>query len=269
MKAVLSVSFGTSFVETREKTIDQIDAKAAAAFPDRAFYTAWTSGIIVRKVRAERGEHHDTLAEAFAHLDADGVDDLVVATTCLLQGGETNKVEQAVSAWLAQGGRLARIARPLLATDEGCAELARVVRDEFTAEVGDDALLLMGHGSPNGPNYVYDQVQSELRALGCDRYFVATVEGTPTFDDVVDAVVECGANRVCLAPLMIVAGDHANNDLAGDGDESWKSLLEARGLATRPILRGLGEYEGVQDMICKRALEAPEFTGEKEDAIGD
>ena len=256
MKALLSVSFGTSYVETREKTIDQINEKLAAAFPDRAFYTAWTSGVIVRKVRAARGEHHDTLDEAFARLTVDGVDDLVVATSCLLQGNEMGKIEKAASTWAVEGGHVLRIAQPLLAAEGDCAELARVVRDEFAAEVGDDALLLMGHGSAGGPNHVYDWVQGELRALGCDKYFVATVEGTPAFDDVVDAVAACAVQHVCLAPLMIVAGDHANNDLAGDKDGSWKNVLEARGIRTRPILRGLGEYVGVQDMICKRALAA-------------
>ena len=269
MKALLSVSFGTSYATTREKTIDAIDAQLAAAYPERAFYTAWTSGIIVRKVRAERDEHHDTLDEAFARLSADGVDDLLIATSCLLDGHEMAKIEKAALAWAAEDGRAVRIARPILAVDTGSKELAEVIRDEFSAEVGDGALLLMGHGSPGGPNHVYEQIQVELHALGCAKFFVATVEGTPTFDDVVGDVVSSGASRICLAPLMIVAGDHANNDLAGDEEDSWKSMLEARGLATRPILRGLGEYADVRSLIVKRAQAAVDIAPEKADgAIG-
>lgn len=269
MKALLSVSFGTSYADTREKTIDEIDAGLAAAFPERAFYAAWTSGVIVRKVRAERGEHHDTLDEAFARLSEDGVCDLLVATSCLLDGHEMAKIEKAAMTWAAEGGRTVRIARPILAVESGCRDLAEVIRDEFAAEVGDGALLLMGHGSQDGPNHVYDQVQGELRALGCEKYFVATVEGTPTFDDVVDDVVESDAQCICLAPLMIVAGDHANNDLAGDEEGSWKSQLEARGLATKPILRGLGEYAGVRSLIVERAKAAEKIELDKVDgAIG-
>ena len=124
----------------------------------------------MRKVRA-RGEHHDTLDEAFERLSVDGVDDLVIATSCLLEGNEMGKIESAAVAWAAEGAgaRTVRIAQPLLATDEGCAELAQVVRDEFAAEVGDAALLMMGHGSEDGPNYVYDQVQRELRARRFER----------------------------------------------------------------------------------------------------
>ncbi len=257
MKALLSVSFGTSYEETRKKTIDVIDGKLAQSFPDHAFYTAWTSGFIVRKLRAERGEAHDTLDEAFARLEADGVDDLLVATSCLLNGSEMSKVVNAAAAWGACTGHRVRVAQPLLSTDADCRTMAEIVRDEYTEAVGSDALLLMGHGSPDGPNEVYFQVQRAFREIACDKYYIATVEGAPTFDDVVDELVSCNATRICLAPLMIVAGDHATNDLAGEEDDSWKSLLEKRGLTTHAILHGLGEFAGIHEMICQKAADAP------------
>lgn len=270
MKALLSVSFGTSYGKTREKTIDVLDEKLAQAFPDRAFYTAWTSTFIIRKLHRESGEHHDTLDEAFARLEADGADDLIVATSCLLAGNEMGKIASAARLWGSRPCRTLRVARPLLSSEADCHELARILRDEYAVPVGDDALLFMGHGSPHGGNQVYAQVQDALRQLACPKYFVATVEGSPTFDDVLPALLSCGAQRICLAPLMIVAGDHATNDLAGKEEDSWKSLLERRGLATHTILRGLGEFAGVHEMVCQRALSAPELPCEKADgALGD
>ena len=269
MKALLSVSFGTSFEETRAKTIDAVEARLAEAFPDRAFYSAWTSGRIVAKVRAERGEHHDTLDEAFARLDADGVDDLVVATMNLMDGHEMAKATSALRAWLAQDDgrpRTARMARPLLASAEDRAAMAQAICASFADVPEDEALLLMGHGlepelneragTPDDPNAVYAQIQDELHALGRERFFMGTVEGTPTFEDALALVEASGAACVHLAPFMIVAGDHAKNDLAGDEPDSWKCMLKARGYATKATLRGLGEYPAVHELVCAHARDA-------------
>lgn len=261
MKGLLSVSFGTSYVETREKTIDVVDDLLAAAFPERAFYSAWTSGIIISRVRSERGEHHDTLDEAFARIEADGVDDLLVGTMCLMNGHEMRKILRAVETWLNKGeGRMARLADPLMSSEEDRAAIARAICQEFSAVPDGDALLLMGHGSKNGPNEVYSQIQDLLAASGRPRFFVATVEGKPVFDDALALIRESGATCVHLAPLMIVAGDHATNDLAGEEDDSWKSMLEAAGFETEVTLRGLGEYAAIQQLAVDHARQAREVS---------
>ena len=257
MKGLLSVSFGTSYADTRAKTIDAIDAKLAAAFPDRAFYSAWTSPRIMAKVLAERGEHHDSLDEAFARMSADGVDDLVVATMCLMRGGEMRKIEEAAGAWAAAGDRTLRVARPLMSTPADHEAAAQAIADEFV-EVGDDeAVLLMGHGSPHGPNDLYLSVQEALRELGKRNFFVATVEGEPAFDDVLPLIETSGAARVHLAPFMIVAGDHARNDMAG-GDDSWAARLAACGVEPVVVMKGLGEYAAIQQLAVDHALAAQE-----------
>ena len=258
MKGLLSVSFGTSYEETRIRTIDVIDARLAEAFSDRTFYSAWTSPRIMRKVLTERGEKHDSLDEAFARLSADGVDDLVVATMCLMQGGEMRKIAEATKAWVAEGGRTARLAAPLMATEADHQIAAQAIADEFADVPDGDALLLMGHGSKLGSNQLYADVQDALRALGKERFFVATVEGTPTFDDVLPLLEACGAKRVVLAPFMIVAGDHARNDLAGDDDDSWASQLAAHGFEADVVLKGLGEYPAIQQLVADHAHEAQE-----------
>ena len=257
MKGLLSVSFGTSYAETRVKTIDAIDARLATAFPDRAFYSAWTSPRIMAKVLAERGEQHDSLDEAFGRMSADGVDDLVVATMCLMQGGEMRKVEKAAREWAASGDRRVCVARPLMSSHADYEAAARAVAEEFACVGVDEAVLLMGHGSPHGSNDLYLDVQEALRELGKSAFFVATVEGSPTFDDALPLIEASGAKRVHLAPFMIVAGDHARNDMAG-GDDSWAARLEARGFEPVVAMKGLGEYPIIQQLAVDHARAAEE-----------
>lgn len=259
MKGLLSVSFGTSYADTRAKTIDVVDELLAAAFPDQAFYSAWTSGRIVAKVRAERGEQHDTLEEAFARLSADGVDELTVATMCLMNGGEMRKIARAVESWLeGDASRSARLATPLLSSAEDREVMAQAILNEFSTLADDEVLLLMGHGSPSGPNEVYGQIQDRLAASGRPRFFVATVEGTPVFDDALAAIEACGASKVHIAPFMIVAGDHATNDMVKN-DDSWQHQLEAHGFDVEATLKGLGQYPAVQGLVVEHARNAREF----------
>ncbi len=257
MKGLLSVSFGTSYEETRAKTIDVVDSLLAESFGDWPFYTAWTSGNIIAKVREERGEMHDTLEEAFARMSADGVDDLLVATMCLMNGHEMRKIRQTAEAWAQDdGARTVRLAFPLMSSEEDRAIIARAVFDEYADVPDDEALVLMGHGSPHGPNEVYSQIQELLRGFGRERVFVATVEGEPTFEDALAAVKESGVSRVHLAPFMIVAGDHATNDLAGEEDDSWKNRFIANGFETTVNLKGLGELTAVQQLVVDHARAA-------------
>ena len=177
---------------------------------------------------------------------------------CLMQGGEMRKIAEATKAWVAEGGRTARLAAPLMATEADHQVAAQAIVDEFVDVPDDDALLLMGHGSKLGSNQLYADLQRDLHAMGKGNFFVATVEGTPTFEDALPLVEAHGAKRVWLAPLMIVAGDHARNDLVGDDEDSWASQLQARGFATEAVLKGLGEYEAIQQLVVDHALAAQE-----------
>lgn len=256
MRALLSVSFGTSYEETRVKTIDAIEAKLREEFCDFEFYQAWTSPRIIERVKSERGEHHDTLDEAFERMSADGVNDLVVSTMCLMQGGEMAKIERAAQTWASVKGRSMCVSSPLLASSTDRKEMARVICDEFADVAPHDVLLLMGHGSSQAPNGVYSQIQDEFHSLGRTRFFVATVEGAPTFEDVYPRVELAKPTCVHLAPLMIVAGDHAKRDLAGADERSWASMLATRGFNTNVVMRGLGEYSGIQELVCRHVRDA-------------
>lgn len=256
MQGLLFTSFGTSHEDTRVKTLDAIEAALRQEFPDLPLYTAWTSNRIIAKVKAERKEHHDSLDQAFKRLSADGIDDLVVATTCLMQGNEMGKIAKAAETWAVGETRTMQLAQPLLASKDDCRAVAQALSDEF-ADVSDcEAVLLMGHGSEFGGNDAFGKVQAQLRDLERTNFFVATVEGTLTFDDVAPLMEERGATRVFLAPLMIVAGDHAKNDLTGPGEDSWASRLHARGIATEARLKGLGEYERIRKLVCDHVHDA-------------
>ena len=261
-RGMLFVSFGTSHEEARIKTIDAIQDKVHEAFPNCVPYSAWTSKTIIKKVAEERAELHDTVEEALARMSADGVEDLIVSTTCMLKGGEMALIKKAVTDWAKEHGVPTQIADPLLATDKDRAVVAQTIIDEFSFIGKDDALLLMGHGSceeglnHKAVNAVYGDIQDKLHAHGRPRFFVATVEGTPTFEDALTLIDESRARCVYLAPLMIVAGDHAKNDMAGEGEDSWASQLKARGLQVKTIMKGLGEYASIQQLVCNHVNDA-------------
>ena len=256
MKGLLVVSFGTSFEGVAERTIGAIERSLATAFPDRTLYSAWTSKFICAKVERETGVHHMQVDEACAALAADGVDDLLVQPTFLMQSHEYELMLEGLRQ-AAGGIAQVRVGDTLLASDDDCIKLTRAIAETLPDVADDDALVLMGHGSDAG-NEVYASMQGACWLAGHRNYIVGTVEGTPDFDDVKAKVAALKPARAWLAPFMIVAGDHANNDLAGDEPDSWKSQLEAAGCPCIPVLRGLGEYPQVQDLFIEHARRALE-----------
>lgn len=259
MKALMVVSFGTSFEGVAERTIGAIECALAAAFPDRVLYSAWTSKFICAKVERETGVHHMQVEEACAALVAAGVDDLLVQPTFLMQSHEYELMLEGLRSAAADIPQ-ARIGDTLLACADDCAMLAQALAETFVDMAEDEALVLMGHGSDSG-NEVYAAMQDACTAAGHGNFIVGTVEGTPDFDDVKAQVNALNPARVWLAPFMIVAGDHANNDLAGDEPDSWKNVLEAAGYPCTPVLRGLGEYPQVQALFVEHAHRALEGQG--------
>lgn len=263
-KALLVVSFGTTHEDTRHRTIDAAEAALAQAFPDRKLYRGWTSRVIVKRL-SERGIAVDTLEEAIARMQAEGMTDILVQPTHMIPGAENDRMLEAlvrVQAAQAQtdgGFETIRTGLPLLAGAEDLKELAQILAAEHLTEDG-ACLVLMGHGSSKKPeaNQVYADMEGAFREIGVGNAFVATVEGTPTLDDVMDRL-PAETKQVILTPLMIVAGDHARNDMAGPEEDSWKSRLEAAGFQVKPVLRGLGEYSAVREMLVRHAAEAAEL----------
>lgn len=265
-KGLLVVSFGTTFEETRKVTIDAIEAQLSERFPDRKLYRGWTSRMIIRRLR-ERGISFDTLEEAMDRMHADGIRDILVQPTHIVSGAENDRMLQVLQEH-AQDFRSVLVGRPLLDTADDRRELAEILVEELLpakqAEVK-DWLVLMGHGSSNKPevNRIYPLMEQAFRENGRENVLVGTVEGEPRIEDVLGKLgsPESPAQTVYLAPMMIVAGDHARNDMAGDDGDSWKSLIESAGFSVKALIQGLGEYPSVREMFCRHASEAEPLKG--------
>lgn len=255
MKALLVVSFGTSYKETREKTIFAVEKDLAAAFPDRKFYRAWSSGFIIRKLAKTEGLQIDTLTEALDRALADGVTDLLVQPTHFTPAIENDKMMETLRSYRSRFDRIA-IGAPLLASDADIDRVITAVRSLFSFIGKNDAIVFMGHGTEHSAGSIYRTIDDRFQALGCPNFCMGTVEGDPSFDDVLGHVKALAPAKVWLSVFMFVAGDHATNDMAGDEEDSWKNRFNAEGFETEAILRGFGEYPEIRAIYIEHAKEA-------------
>lgn len=252
-KALLVVSFGTSYVETREATIGAIETSIADTYPDYEMRRAFTSQIIIDKLKNRDGLEIDNVQQAMERMIADGVETLVVQPTHVMSGEEYDEMIATITPYEDQFTNVSYGA-PLLTTDEDYAELVSIITEDTKDYVADGtAIVYMGHGTEHESNATYAKLQQALNDAGYNNYFIGTVEATPSLDDIMAAVEASGATKVVLLPLMIVAGDHANNDMAGDEEGSWKTEFKKAGYEVECVLKGLGEYPGIQQMIVKHA----------------
>lgn len=254
-KAILVVSFGTSFNETRKVTIDAIENDIAAANPDAVVYRAWTSGFIIRKVEKRDGVHTDTVSEAFARMEADGITDVVVQPTHVINGIENDKMIAEAKSY---GDRFdsIKVGKPLLTSQEDAEACAEALRMDYDFIAKNEAVLFMGHGSEHYASFVYPAMNFIFRDLGFSNFFLGTVEGYPELTSIIKELKKLNPTKVYLSPFMIVAGDHANNDLAGDEEDSWKSILESEGFKTEAKLIGLGERASIRKLFVQHAEDA-------------
>ncbi len=254
-KGLLVVSFGTSVAETREKTIAAIERDLAAAFPERKFYRAWTSGIIRRKLSATEGLEIDSVEEALERMQADGITDLLVQPTHMLPGEEYGKVLRALDAAASRFARL-RLGKPLLTAEADVNAVAALLEEAFSDVGPDELLALMGHGSAEAePNY-YLLLAEAFRRDGKDNFCIGTVEEAPGFAPVLEAARARKPKCVRMLPFMVVAGDHALNDMAGEGEDSWAGMLRKEGFAVDCILKGMGEFPRLRAMYTAKAKQA-------------
>ena len=266
---ILVVSFGTSFNDSRVADIKGIEDAIAAANPDWSVRRAFTAQIIINHIQARDDEHIDNMDQALDRAVANGVKNLVVQPTHLMHGAEYDELMEAVEKYKDQFASVA-VAEPLLG--EVGADAAAVnddkktVAEELTAEAvktaGYDSLeaakedgvafVFMGHGTSHTAKVSYSQMQAQMKDLGYDNVFIGTVEGEPeetACEEVIKAVAEAGYTKVVLRPLMVVAGDHANNDMAGEDEDSWLSQFNASGKfdSVDTQIAGLGEIKAIQD----------------------
>ena len=269
-KEILVVSFGTSFNDSRVEDIRSIEDAMAEAFPDWSVRRAFTAQIIINHIQARDGEVIDNMEQALERAVANGVKELVLQPTHLMHGAEYDEMMEALEAYRDKFEKVA-IAEPLLgevgsdatvinADKEAVAKavVACTAADGGFADAADaaakgTAFVLLGHGTAHVAKVSYTQMQTQMEKLGYSNVFVGTVEGEPeatSCEAVIEAVKAAGYRNVILRPLMVVAGDHANNDMAGEDADSWRSLFLAEGCfdAVDAQISGLGSIEAVRNL---------------------
>ena len=253
---LLVVSFGTSYNDSRRETIGAIEKAMQKAFPDYAVRRGFTSQIIIDHVNKRDGEVIDNVTEALDRAVANGVKTLVVQPTHLMNGLEYTDLKDELAGYSDSFEKVV-LGEPLLTSDADFQTVMNAIVDATKEyDDGETAICFMGHGTEADSNQVYTKMQETLTAAGHKNYFVGTVEATPSLDDVIAAVKESGLKKVVLRPLMIVAGDHANNDMAGDEDGSWKTEFEKAGFEVTTVVEGLGSVPAIQDLFVQHAQAA-------------
>ena len=242
-KAVLVTSFGTSHKDTRQKCLDSIENEVKAKYGSEKVERAYTSGVIRRIVEKKEGIHIFDQNEGLEALKNKGYDEIVTMSLHILDGIEYAKLND----------KYGKISKPLLVNDE---DFEKVVNDEeFNSTEGNDAIVFMGHGSESAADSTYQRLQEEYLKAGKDNIFIATVEGQVTIEDVIQKLKGRGFSKILLKPFMIVAGDHAKNDMASDEEDSWKTILQNEGYEVTPLLKGMGEYEFIRKMFMDKLEE--------------
>ena len=246
---ILAVSFGTSYNDNRDLSIGAVEKAIESANPDYEVRRAFTSQIVIDILKERDNIVIDNLTEAMERLVADGVREVYVQPTHVMKGFEYDDVVAEVNKYNNKFDVL-KVGAPLLSIDEDYDALVKCLTEETESYNEENtAIVFMGHGTEHKSNTTYALLQQKLIDAGYDNYFIGTVEAEPSLEEVVAKVKESGAQKVVLLPLMIVAGDHANNDMAGDEEESWKSTFESNGFEVSCVLKGLGEYQGVQQIL--------------------
>ena len=288
---LLVVSFGTSFNDSRAEDVKGIEDALAAAYPDWSVRRAFTAQIIINHVQARDSEAIDNMQQALDRAVANGVKNLVVQPTHLMHGAEYDEMTEAIDGYKDKFESVA-IAEPMLGEvgddatviNDDKKAVAQAITDEACKVAGFDdmkaaadagtAFVFMGHGTSHTANVTYDQMQTQMDDLGFTNAFIGTVEGEPedtACDKVIEKVKEAGFKNVILRPLMVVTGDHANNDMAGDDEDSWKSQFVASGDfdSVDCQIEGLGRIAAVEDLYVAHTKAAIDSLGATDNAAAD
>ena len=242
-KAILVTSFGTSHKDTREKCLDVIENEVREKYGNEKVERAYTSVIIRRIVEKKERIHIYDQKEGLEALKNKGYDEIITMSLHILGGIEYSKLSN----------EYGKVTQPLLTTDE---DYGKIVNNEkFNDLEGNDAIIFMGHGSESAADVTYQRLQEEYIKAGKNNIFIATVEGKVTIEDVIEKLKKTDYKKILLKPFMIVAGDHAKNDMASDEEDSWKTVLQNEGYEVTPVLKGMGEYKFIRDMFMEK-LEA-------------
>ena len=255
--AILVVSFGTSYNDSRDITIGAVENAISKAFPQYEVRRAFTSQIIIDILKERDGLDIDNVEEALNRAAADGVKELVVQPTHLMNGYEYTDLVDKLKEYENKFDKIA-VAEPLLINDEDFDAVIKAITEKTASyDDGETAICFMGHGTEADSNGVYAKLQEKLAKAGYENYYIGTVEAEPSLDTVVEALNKKGTyKKVVLEPLMLVAGDHANNDMAGEEEDTWKTVLEGKGYEVKCLIEGLGQIPAIQDVYVEHTQTA-------------
>ena len=254
-KIILVVSFGTSYNNNRALTIGAIEKDIDEAFPDYEMRRAFTSQMVINILKKRDDLAIDNVEEALERALDDGVNTVIIQPTHIMNGTEYHfKIKDTVDKYIDKFENIP-IAEPLLISDEDFEDLIASITSKGDYD-DDTAVVFMGHGSPAESNMVYTKLQGMLKEKGFDNYYIGTVEAKPDYDDVLAMVKEGDYKKIVLKPLMVVAGDHAQNDMAGDEDDSWKSMFASEGYEVECVIEGLAQSKDIRDVYIKHVQNA-------------
>ncbi len=268
--AIVVMTFGTTFAENRAKTIDATIEGIKAAHPGVKVVTAYTSHIIIDRVAANEGIKYPTPEEALAQLKAEGYTRVALTTLDIIPGMEYNYKLGVFNSYK-QDFKKMTIGTPLMywqGQEEQADDVTEVLEafaTQFPKTKKGEGIVMMAHGTPNIANAYYAVIQEKLQELGYDNVFIETVEGWPSLETIIPKLKAKKIKKVTIMPFMMVAGDHANNDMAGSEEDSHKSILEKEGIKVEAYIHGLGENEAVRNVFVERAnaaWDALEATGQ-------
>lgn len=255
--AILVVSFGTSYNDSRDVTIGAVETAIGNAFPEYEVRRAFTSQIIIDILEERDSLEIDNVTEALDRAVSDGIKELVVQPTHLMNGFEYQDLVVELTDYLDEFDKVI-LGEPLLTSDADFEAVASAIAEKTASyDDGKTAICFMGHGTEADSNVVYGKLQETLTDGGYENYYIGTVEAAPALDDVTAALKANGSyEKVVLEPLMLVAGDHANNDMAGSEEDSWKTVLEKEGYEVECIIEGLGQIPAIQELYVEHVSDA-------------
>lgn len=245
-RGIIVASFGTSYEDTRRLCIEIIEDRIKEEYGDDCVIRAFTSRMIINKLKKRDNLHIFNEEEAVEDMREKGMDSVYIQSLHIIPGHEYGKL-------LSLG---AKVGKPLLYEDEDYKDIVEGL--DIVDLEDDEALVFMGHGTDHESDDAYRKLENIYRDRGIEDVFIATVEGSITIQDIIPKLKEKNIHKVKLTPFMLVAGDHAINDMASDEEDSWKSILKANGFEVEVILRGLGEYKIIQDIYLRHLKELVE-----------
>ena len=247
-KGIIVTSFGTTHEDTRKLCIEPIEKRVRDMFKEHLVLRAFTSRVIIFRLKKRDNYSVDNPTEALEKMRENGIKDVYIQPLLIIPGHEYDKLLKEVDIFLESNSDFnIKVGKPLLDDDKDYEKTITAL--DLGDDIPGEASIFMGHGSYHSGDYAYDKIEKVMRAKGHENVFMGTVEGEKTIEDIVEKLKEDKIQRVNLKPFMLVAGDHAKNDMASEDDDSWKSILEANDIKVNVDICGLGETKAIQDMF--------------------